>query len=134
MAKQGKNEAFLRIYFGWSQSSNQPTNYVKLVQSDIRDELLVSSGYEKRKKTEKMDKPKQCPRCKTLNTIDAQYCKKCLLVIDPQKAMEIEGRQENALNIMNQILGNVKELEEKGIDLKHFGEFIESWAKQNDKG
>jgi len=34
--------------------------------------------------------PLECPRCKTLNDYDAKYCKKCLIVLDPEKALEIE--------------------------------------------
>jgi len=131
MAKQGKNEAFLRIYFGWSHSSNQPTNYVKLVQSDIKDELLVSSGYGEKKRAERMDKPKECPRCNTLNDCNAEYCKKCFLVIDPQKAMELEQTKDTALNMMHSMLNNFKELEKKGFDLQQFSKFMESWAKAN---
>lgn len=133
MARQGKNESFLRIYFGWSSKSNQPTNYVKLVQSDIKDELLVSSGYVKRKPEESMDNPRQCPRCKTLNDIEAQYCKKCYLVIDPQKAMELEDKNGKALNMMQSLINNFNELEQKGFDLQQFNKFMESWVKANGK-
>ena len=131
LARQGKNESFLRLYFGWSGKSNQPTNYVKLVQSDIKDELLVSSGYQKRKPAESMEKPRECPRCKTLNDIDAQYCKRCFLVIDPQKAMELGETQEKAFGVMQGVLENFKELERKGMDFSQFGKFLENWVSSS---
>lgn len=112
LARVGKNEAFLRFYFGWSQNSNQPTNYVKLIQSDIKNQLLNDSGIGEEEKKEKMAAPLKCPRCRVLNDFNATYCKQCFLILDPEKAIDYEQTRAKDDKSVKEMLERITKMQQ----------------------
>jgi site-specific recombinase XerD len=95
LAKQGFNEMELRIIAGWENNSDMPAVYIHLSGADVEKKILEKNGLVEPDEEIKTPptKPKMCPRCKTKNSYDSQYCMICSAVLDPKKAKEIEDRE-----------------------------------------
>lgn len=77
-AVEGKNEAWLRKWFGWSQLTNTPQHYIDLVDNDLRRGIRESYGDEKGElfDTDAL-KPIVCGNCGTHNSAIWNFCNKC---------------------------------------------------------
>ena len=95
LVKKGFSEMELRIIAGWEDNSDMPAVYVHLSGADIEKKILEKNGLIEEDEDQKAPptKPKECPRCKTKNSYDSQYCMICSAVLDPKKAKEIEDRE-----------------------------------------
>lgn len=108
-AKKGMSESLMRLMFGWSRTSDQPSNYVNLVQSDVQDALLKQSGIKKQERPENTFKQKDCPKCNTTNTADQKYCENCFFVLDVKE----EVKRSQMLEVLQQqVLVMAKQIEE----------------------
>jgi len=88
MAKQGFNEAELRIFAGWSQDSTMPKVYIHLSGADVERKILQNHGLiskEEEEKTKKILRTIICWRCETDNGATAKYCHKCGADLDEEK-------------------------------------------------
>jgi len=94
LAKQGFSEMELRIIAGWENNSDMPAVYIHLSGADVEKKILEKNGLVEPDEEIKTlpTKPKSCPRCKTKNAYDSQYCMNCSMVLDPKKAKEIEDK------------------------------------------
>jgi len=102
LVKKGFSEMELRIIAGWEDNSDMPAVYIHLSGADVENKILEKNGLIEPNDEIKTPptKPKECPRCKTKNAYDAQYCMTCSAVLDPKKAKDIEDREiEKAKNI-----------------------------------
>ena len=82
MAKR-LTEAQMNVYFGWKQASRMPATYIHLSGRDVNEAVLGVYGLREPDKTDEVKlKPKECPRCRWLNMVNAQYCSRCGLILD----------------------------------------------------
>jgi integrase/recombinase XerD len=87
-------ESQLEEYLGWVHGSASPRTYVHLSGRDVDDKILELHGL--KKETEASEATvKQCPFCKTLNTVDAMVCHIC------KRPLEI--RAEDVISLEDQI-------------------------------
>jgi integrase/recombinase XerD len=96
-------EAPLESQMGWIHGSRQTRTYVHLSLRDQDNAILKAYGIKTpENETIQEDKPKECPRCHTLNPSDAQYCRNCWMPFDIKTAIEIEEKEK-------EIEGKIKE-------------------------
>lgn len=103
LAKMGLNESTMRIIAGWSGDSRMPKIYLHLSGQDVDDKILELSGIKKikGKKSDKILKPKECPRCKQINPLNVKFCYGCSLVLDTETAMKFEKWEKIKENLFN---------------------------------
>ena len=87
-------EAQLKEYFGWVQESKMAAQYVHLSGKQVDDAILRMHGLKEPDKKEDILKQKQCPRCKTLNDHNNQYCEKCWLPLTEHALTELDETKE----------------------------------------
>jgi integrase/recombinase XerD len=94
-------EAQMKEVFGWTQGSEMASIYVHLSGRDVDDALLKVYGVKKDedKKDESILKPKECPRCGSVNAKTAKFCSKCSLVLDIETALKVDKK----ISDLNQI-------------------------------
>lgn len=98
-------EAQMKDYLGWTQSSKMAAIYVHLSGRDTDLAILKLNGIktEEEKQDTKL-KPKECPRCKTINEFSNRFCKTCGMVIDEHEKEEImkqdlkRGKMDDLMN------------------------------------
>ncbi|MCK4635010.1 MAG: tyrosine-type recombinase/integrase [Candidatus Aenigmarchaeota archaeon] len=125
-------EAQMKQIFGWVQSSDMAAVYVHLSGRDTDDAILKLNGVvdEEREKPESKLKPKNCPRCKFVNSATSKFCQKCGVVLDIKTAMELDTRRD----LIRQIDGErkklikelIKEPEFEKVVMKELKEYINS--------
>ena len=97
LAKKGFSEMELRLIAGWEKSSNMPEVYVHLSGGDIERKMLEKAGFvEATVNKEPSLQPRECPRCKALNTYDALFCAKCSMILVEEVARMVESKTEKA--------------------------------------
>jgi len=97
LAKKGFSEMELRLIAGWEKSSNMPEVYVHLSGGDIERKMLEKAGFvEVTVNKEPSLQPRECPRCKALNTYDALFCAKCSMILVEEVARMVESKTEKA--------------------------------------
>lgn len=99
--------AELEAMMGWvegSQVANQ--YYIKVDPKELMQKRRIIAGIAAPEELEDEDQPRKCPRCKTLNSFDAQRCSYCRLILDPKMALDIQKQEEEKEKIS-------KELEDK---------------------
>jgi integrase len=76
-------EQELKIYFGWTRTSNMAGVYVHLSGADIEDKILEINGIKQTKGSEIHKIPTiKCWNCKELNSIGNKFCSYCASPID----------------------------------------------------
>lgn len=116
LAKNQFNERDLRIFAGWSGTSDMPNVYLHYGEEEVERKLLESRGLLDKEKQEELEKEKvvmepiNCPRCKQQNPATAKYCN-CGLILDDKEAFRIDGLKKDANEftnkLMNQPINNV---------------------------
>lgn len=91
-------EAPLERQMGWIHGSRQTRTYVHLKDKDVDIAVLKAYGIEVQEEKYKHidDLPRVCPRCGTINTSDADYCKRCALPIEANKVIELDKKMKEA--------------------------------------
>ena len=109
MAKKGMSESLMRLMFGWSRTSDQPSNYVSLSSSAVQDKLLEQAGVKQPEIIENGFKPKDCPKCGKVNPADQLHCMNCMFTLDTQELV----KQDQMLKVLQeQVLTMAKQMEE----------------------
>ncbi|MGC8547252.1 MAG: tyrosine-type recombinase/integrase, partial [Thermoplasmata archaeon] len=91
-------EAPLEAQMGWIHGSRQTRTYVHLSLRDQDNAILKAYGIKVNEdQSIKEDRPKECPRCHTLNPSNARYCRNCWLPFDIKVALELEDKQEKTI-------------------------------------
>jgi len=88
-------EAEMNEYFGWVQGSDMPATYVHLSGRDIDDKILQIHGLKPRDASGKAKlKPKECPRCKYINSPTDRFCSRCGAVLDDAERIKLQMESE----------------------------------------
>lgn len=98
-------DAEMKKRHGWTRSSNMPSRYVHLVDSDVEEKILVHYGLEKKLKlNEPKNLPKICPICELPNSPESKLCSKCGKPLDLKTALGIdEQKDEKITNLEDKI-------------------------------
>jgi integrase/recombinase XerD len=100
------NESQAKVYFGWVPNSNMLSEYSHLISSDVNDAILKMHGIKKDNDRESLLKPKQCPRCETINSSDSRFCQKCGSVLDVNTALELDDERSKGDDLMAELVKN----------------------------
>jgi integrase/recombinase XerD len=89
-------EQQLKIFFGWTGSSQMAATYVHLSGRDIDNAILQANGIKpKEAPVESKLKPRTCPRCEyDKNIVSALHCSRCGSPLDIGTAMMNEKMTE----------------------------------------
>jgi integrase/recombinase XerD len=102
------NEMQLRVYFGWSKTSNMPSVYLHHNEDSVNNALLRSKGVleDKTKSIKDIDKTEnhKCPKCNFLNSVISDYCEKCWQPLTYKAIGESENKEQENFNKINKIL------------------------------
>jgi len=94
-------------YFGWTFGSRMPSTYVHMSGRDLDASIFQLNGIRPEEKANKPEiMPIFCPRCNTINTYDAKFCKTCASALEVRTAMELEERSKS-MEEANQIMANL---------------------------
>lgn len=89
-------EAVLESQQGWVHGSRMSRVYVHLTQEQQDEAILQANGIKKKVALEiETESPIVCPRCGTLNTNDAKYCRKCWLPLAIEAVIELKEKQDH---------------------------------------
>ena len=98
------NEAQAKVYFGWVPNSTVLSEYSHLISSDVNEAILAMHGIKTENQKESLLKPKQCPRCETINSSDARFCQKCGSVLDVNTALELDDQRSKGDGLMAELV------------------------------
>lgn len=98
------NEAQAKVYFGWVPNSTMLSEYSHLISSDVNEAILAMHGIKTENQKESLLKPKQCPRCETINSKDARFCQKCGSVLDVNTALELDDQRSKGDDLMSELV------------------------------
>jgi len=111
LGKQGFKERDLRIFAGWSGSSNMPDVYLHYGSEEVEKKLLKLKGKYKeedkiKEETEnKQLEPRVCPRCNKINPATAVYCN-CGMALDKKTWINDTERREEADSKLNELFAD----------------------------
>jgi len=94
----------MRVYFGWTKSSEIPSRYVHLSGRDVDDALLKIYGMGDGQKG------RACPRCGFLNPAGGLYCSRCSAVLSEVEALRVEERRRKEEEIVERVVRKILEL------------------------
>lgn len=101
-------EAQMKVYFGWTRTSDMTAVYVHLSGRDVDNAILKAHGItDTQEKGEPRLQPKTCLRCETVNQATNKFCKKCGMVLDKKDMMKIvqmDMERKEADKIMDDML------------------------------
>jgi integrase/recombinase XerD len=100
------NEAQAKVYFGWVPESKMLSEYSHLISSDANEAILEMHGINTENKKESLFKPKQCPRCSTINSNDARFCQKCGSILDVQTAVDLDEERRKSDEMMAELMSD----------------------------
>lgn len=93
--KQGWNEDMLRVYFGWSKSSDMPSVYSQATMDDCLETDLRQRGLdETRPVGVSALSPLTCAACATPNPRGVLFCKGCNSPVDPAAVAAYRARED----------------------------------------
>ena len=94
----------MRVYFGWTPTSEVPARYVHLSGRDVDDALArlygVGDG----------QRGRACPRCGFLNPSGGLYCSRCSAVLSEAEAFRVEERRMREEEIVMRVVRRLMEL------------------------
>ena len=100
------SEKELMILFGW-KTREMIDIYAKLTQEDVEERLAEIYGL---KTKNKKQEHKICPRCGTVNPIDAKYCYKCGLPLTEDTIadkLREEQRRKHNMKLLARLLAEI---------------------------
>ena len=129
-------DAEMKKRHGWTRSSNMPSRYVHLVDSDVEEKILDHYGIDKKPKSESKNLPKICHICELPNSPESKLCSKCGKALDLQTAWEIEEKDKQRQQMLeDRIQAQNKELEKDQSEIKKTKQDVEklkqdlTWSK-----
>ncbi len=120
LMKRQLNEAQAKVYFGWTPDSDMLSEYSHLMSRDVNETILQIHGIRVDEKQEEQ-KPKLCPRCKSINAMEAKFCIRCSSALDEKSAFEVDreqGKRDELLNLLFADKGIQKIMLEKLASMK----------------
>jgi integrase len=102
-------EQQLKMYLGWSPTSNQPATYVHLSGKNMDDAVLKMYGIKKNENDPEFLKPGICPRCRELTAVNAKFCFKCGLPLTEEVSATVESLKTQYIQYAD--LEEIKEMQ-----------------------
>jgi len=98
-------DAKLRVFAGWTPSSQMTGVYVHLSGKDLDDDLMRVAGIQIEEEKPKISPllERECPRCGTKNSVKNTFCGLCGLILDEKKAVSEELDQEKIKNEIEEL-------------------------------
>ena len=98
------NEAQAKVYFGWVPNSTMLSEYSHLISNDVNKAILAMHGIKTGKEKESLFKPKQCPRCETINSKEARFCQSCGSILDVNTAIDLDEKRSSGDDLVSELL------------------------------
>jgi site-specific recombinase XerD len=107
-------EQQLKVFFGWTRSSEMASVYVHLSGRDVNNALLETYGIkpDEDEKTSSKLIPIKCMRCNFENEPTNKFCKMCGMILNKEEADKLVQdnlERDKIDSFMNKVIGN-KEL------------------------
>lgn len=102
------NEAQAKVYFGWVPDSRMLSEYSHLVASDVNKTILQIHGIKTKESKESVLRPKQCPRCKKINSKGALFCQNCGSIMDIKTAIKLDEERTSSDDVMTELVKDSK--------------------------
>ena len=125
LADSGVTEMMLRLYAGWTRSSNTPEIYINTKQRDMISKIRQVDGHETKvepPKPKNLLKSKKCWKCGEENAFDLQYCKKCNSIINEKLRLQKQEEEKAEQERIRQ--ANMNDM------MKHMDSIVEDRIKQ----
>ena len=98
-AKAVLGEFQMNQFFGWVQGGKMAGRYLHLNCASTEESLLNFYGVKKDLSHKESElKPKDCPRCKTLNPVTGTFCHRCGGILDADTALLMQETQQVELS------------------------------------
>jgi integrase/recombinase XerD len=94
----------MRIFFGWTRTSDVPARYVHLSGRDVDEALTKHYGMGNE------NGGKVCPRCGFLNQTGGLYCSRCSAVLSEIEAFKVEERRMREEEVVAKVVKKLIEL------------------------
>lgn len=92
-------DAEMKKRHGWTRSSNMPSRYVHLVDSDVEEKILNHYGIDEKSKSDKSQNlPKFCPVCELPNSPESKICTKCGKPLDLKTAVTLDNEKDERIS------------------------------------
>lgn len=100
------SESELKIFAGWTASSDMARVYIHLSGQDVDRKLLEKSGLLQQEEAhpDSFLQTKTCARCKAKNSASMEYCAQCLAPIDADKSLQIRLEEERLRTALPHLL------------------------------
>ena len=101
-------DAEMKKRHGWTRSSNMPSRYVHLIDSDVEEKILAHYGIDKKSKSnESKNLPKICPICELPNSPESKLCSKCGKPLDLKTAVGIDEQKDERIGQLESQMAKV---------------------------
>ena len=107
----GMPDQYMNDKFGWSENSKMINRYASIKSSDVGKFQKRARG--KPVKIESEKAPKECPRCKTENTFDAEFCKKCATPMNAQLKYSMQDKVKTMQTQLEAVLEEQKRMKKE---------------------
>lgn len=91
-------DAEMKKRHGWTRSSNMPSRYVHLVDSDVEEKILAHYGIDKKPKSQQKNLPKICYICQLPNSRESKLCSKCGKPLDLKTAVGMDEQKDKRID------------------------------------
>ena len=103
-ASKGLNEMEMRIRYGWSISSQMPSRYIHLAQSDLDDKIKILTGFkEPDEEKDTILQPVLCPNCDYECRPTDIVCGRCGTKLNATKEELLMSATETGLDVQEMI-------------------------------
>jgi hypothetical protein len=107
----------LRKKYGWSETSNMPSVYIHLANSDIEDRILKEAGIKPKQTIEdKIMDFLVCSRCNKEWSAGTKFCT-CGNILDAQTAMEFEETKTQDNRTVRTVMERITTMRQDMTDL-----------------
>ncbi len=90
-------EPQLRLFFGWTRSSDTPSFYCHLSGRDLESPILALNGIGDEEETEN-NKPVICTLCKNVNKPKSSFCSSCGYGLSVKSVLDAEVKAKEEVN------------------------------------
>lgn len=125
------SEQELKVYFGWSKTSNMASVYIHLSGKDVENKILALNGI----KTRDTGKPpvvpsSKCYKCGEINSIGNKFCFKCDAPLTSKSIQKVE----NVKKIISEVTVHIlDQMEKRKIGEGDLQNIVEEWYHTGNK-
>lgn len=105
------SESELKVFAGWTASSQMARVYIHLSGDDVDRKLLEKAGFVRKEGTVRPMAlaTRECRRCATKNSATARYCSKCSLPFEDAELMQLTKEHEALIDAAPLLLKILKD-------------------------